>query len=152
MTGARRMPAITDDPVRSTDTGGLDRLEPVEQALENNGDLQPGEGRAEAEVVAEPEGEVGVRRPADVEGGRGGTECRLVAIGRGVEQQHRIAGGDVAAAEVGVDGGRAHERGHRRRPAQHLLDRGGNERSVGLQRDATASADSARATMPPEIE
>src|SRR5690606_15537433 len=76
------------------------------------------------------EGQVLVRVPGDVEG-VGVGEHGVVPVGGRVQQQERVARGDLASAEDGVPGGGAGhvlDRGH---PAQHLLDRGGDAGRVG---------------------
>ena len=83
-----------------------------QQALDHDPELQAGQLVAQAEVGAEAEGHVRVRAAGDVEG-VGVVEDRLVAVGRGVEQEQLLAGPDGGAAELDVAGGRP----------GHVLDR-----------------------------
>ena len=67
----------------------------VEQVLEHDPDLHAGQVGAEAEVgAAAAEGDVGVGVAPDVEG-VGVVEDALVAVGRGVEEDDLVAGGDL---------------------------------------------------------
>ncbi len=87
----------------------------AEQLPEDGADLHAGEVGAEAEVPAEPEGEVaGGVLPADVEAERVG-EHLVVAVGRRVGEVEQVAGleRDVAQRERLLAG--AHEVLHRRR-------------------------------------
>ena len=67
------------------------------------------------------------------EGPGAGPELGLIAVGGGVDQEHRVAGRDGGAAQLGVRHGGAQERGDRGGPAQDLLDRGGDQRGVGRE-------------------
>jgi hypothetical protein len=79
-----------------------------------------------------PERQVRVWVAADVETVRIG-EGGFVAVGRGERDDHLVAGPDVLPAEVAVGGGGPAERHDRRPPAQHLLDRAGQQRRVRAQ-------------------
>ena len=70
-----------------------------------------------------PKREVRVRVAADVELHRA-VEDELVAVGRALPDEHLVARRDGVAAELGGRGRGAPLRRRRRRPAQHLLDRG----------------------------
>ena len=69
---------------------------------------------------------------ADVEG-LGVDEDRLVAVRRRVEQEHVLPGADGLAVELDVTCGRAVHVLDGRHPAQHLLDRSGQQRPVPTQ-------------------
>ena len=60
-------------------------------------------------------------------------EHRFVAIARPVKQRHTVAGLDRLAAHHSIFCAGAHEMLHRRRPAQHLLDRLRDQRRIGFQ-------------------
>ena len=103
-------------------TGGRDRRHPVEQAVEDEGDLEPGQVGPEAEVVAGAEGQVRVGAPPYVEGERIG-EGPLVEVAPPATTArpcHPAGSPPVPFDRVRrraavVDG--------RGRPAEHLLDR-----------------------------
>ena len=80
--------------------GEADVVHPVEDALEADPALDPGERAAGAGVGAAPEGDVGLGvGPVDAELGRA-LEAPRVAVGGAVEQHHRGAGRDVDAADA----------------------------------------------------
>ena len=83
---ARRRTASASRPARRPARSSAARQQLGEHGL----DLHPGEHGAEAVVHAEPEGEVLVRRAADVEAERVG-EHLLVPVGRRVRQQDGVA-------------------------------------------------------------
>ncbi len=71
----------------------------------------------------------GLGSRVDVEGVGVGEDV-LVPVGRGVEEDDLVAGGDLGAAQRGVDHGRAAEVHDGRDEAQHLLDGTGQEAAV----------------------
>src|SRR5207244_9580229 len=103
--------------------------EAPEQLLEHDLDLEPREVRPQAEVVAEAEGEVLVRRSADVEPVRV-REDVLVPVGRAVPEGHLVVLTDRLAVELRVVRHRAAEVHEGRDPAEHLLDGGVEERGI----------------------
>ena len=133
VSGADLMPEITDEPLCTTGPATSRRRHRCGDALEHHGQLEAGQRGTEAEVRAVAEGHVVVRRAAHVEGAGGRAELGLVAVGGRVDQEQRVTGGDRRAAELGVGDRGAHERRHRRGPAQHLLDGGREQRRVGGQ-------------------
>ena len=85
----------------------FDRREAVEQLLQDDPAFEPCEGRAEAEVVAEPERHVWVRIATHVEVAGVGTEDVLVTIRGSEEQQQwltlvRSAGPPSSVSHVAV--------------------------------------------------
>jgi hypothetical protein len=97
-------------------------LDALEQLREQDAQLEPRQRGAQAEVLADAEGEVRVRGAVDAEGVRIG-EHLFVAVRGGVEHRHRLALRDALAAQRVVGGGGAREVDHRRGPAQDLLHR-----------------------------
>src|SRR5216684_2532477 len=59
-------------PLAARLTGELDRREPVEELGEEHPSLEPGEVDTEAEVLGDPERQMGIRIPFDVEAVRVG--------------------------------------------------------------------------------
>ena len=106
--------------------GQLDVLDGGEQFGEQQAQGEPGEVRSEAEVLADSEGELRVRRAVDVEG-VGVVEYRRIAVRPGVPHQHLVALRDLLASDLDVGGGRSTEVMDRRLPTQYLLDRQRNE-------------------------
>ena len=102
VSGAERMPEITDEPLRTTAPATSRRENRDDHAGQHHGQLEAGQRRAEAEVGPVAEGDVVVGGAADVERAGGGAELRLVAVGRRVEQQQRIAGGRCATPPSSV--------------------------------------------------
>src|SRR5262249_45235621 len=89
----------------------LAALEAEQELREDRAQLEPGDVRAEAHVLAHAEGEVAVRAAVDAE--REGVAVHLlVAVRRGVEEGERIAGADLRPAELDVGGRRAREVHH----------------------------------------
>ena len=80
---------------RSTGPDHLERLQTREQVAEDRLELDAGDVRAHAEVLAEAEREVRVRTPIDAEGERI-FEHLLVAVGRREVQRDLLAGADRA--------------------------------------------------------
>ena len=107
---------------------GRRRSEPFEHGVQ----LEPGEAGAEAEVGAEAEREVVVRRTLDVEAVRL-VELRFVEVRRLVQEQNLVAGAEPLALELDVAGDRAVHVLDRRDPAQHLFDGGGEQPEVVQQ-------------------
>src|SRR5262249_43977278 len=103
--------------------GALPERTPGEELLEEHTRLETSEVRAQAEVLPEAQGDVRLDGAREVEPIGVLTPDRLVAIGRGVEHHHRIAGPDRPAVHLGVPGGAAEEVADRRRHAEKLLDR-----------------------------
>ncbi len=97
-----------------------------QEAFEHDLELQAGQLVAQAEVGAEAEGHVRVGAAGDVEG-VGLVEDGLVAVGRGVEEEQLLALADGGVAQLDVAGGRAGHVLDGRHPAQHLLDRTGQQ-------------------------
>ena len=126
-------------------------LEPVEQLGEHDPRLEAGQRRPQAEVGPEAEAHVRVGVAVDAQPVGVGAEHLLVPVGRGVDQQHRVALGDRHAPDGGGRGGRAHERDDRRRPAQQLLDGAREERPVGPQRRPLVRGARPGPPGPPEI-
>ena len=110
------------------------RVEAVEELVQDDPALESGQCRPEAEVRSEAETHVRVGMAVDAQLAGVGPEHLLVPVGRGVDQQDRVAGGHLDATDGG--GGRrgAHERDHGGRPAQQLLDGGRDEGPIRLQR------------------
>ena len=136
-TGSDRMPATVVD----EHTLGRARHRVVgvarQQLLHEDPRLEPGQAGPEADVLAEPEGEVHrVDRSPDVEDRRVLPEDPLVSVGRGVEHAEVVALAHRRPGDDHVLAGGAAERVHRRDPAQALLHRAGNERGVRGQRGA----------------
>src|SRR5581483_7357137 len=116
--------------------GGVNQLgvgQLLEQLLEQHAQLEAGQAGAQAEVGAEPERHVLVRRAADVERRRVG-EHGLVAVGRRVEEQQLLALRDHLTAQLGVGHGGAGHVLDGADPPQHLLDGGAEQAAVGDQR------------------
>ena len=113
--------------------GEPDVVQPVEERRERRAQFGAGEPRADAEVVAEAEGEVlGRVRPFDVEL-VGPLELRCVTVGRGVAHHHRSVGRDLGTGDRGRARGRAPEAGHRAVEAQALVDEVVEQAPVGPQ-------------------
>jgi len=94
----------------------------VGEYVEHHLQLQPGEVRPDAVVGATgPEGDVGVRRPSDVEA-QWFVEDLLVEVGRGEVEGHPLTSRHRVAADLGVHEGGALESDSRRGPAQDLVD------------------------------
>ena len=129
-TGAREMPAITNDAVRSTSPAGSSAVKRSSSASSMAEISMRASAAPRQKCGPKPSATswFGSRPTSNCVGVR--TELVLVAVGRRVEQQQRIAGRDLDAADLGVAGGGAHERDHRRGPAQHLLGRGVEQRAV----------------------
>ena len=122
--GADRIPEMTDDPLRRTGAATARRSPARRHALQHHRELEAGEGGAEAEVRAVAERHVVVRRATDVEGARRRAERRPRP--GSPTRRGRSSGSPAAIAtppELGVVDRGAQERGDRRRPTQHLLDR-----------------------------
>ena len=99
-----------------------------QQLLEEHPALEPGQARAEAHVLAEPEGQVrDVGSTGDVEAAGRGTEGRPVPVGRGVEHHHEGPGGHRGAGQLHVHHGRPSEGLDRGHPPQQLLDGPGQQ-------------------------
>ena len=126
--GSRRTGQVADAGVlvRAGPLDRADRLdgrEPIEQHVEHQPDLEPGEVGAEAEVRAVPEGQVAVRGAARCRSVNGSGNCRSSKL---ADPHHSVTLSPAAiglAAELGVAGGGAAVVGGGRRPPQHLLDR-----------------------------
>ena len=113
--------------------GQADVAHPVEDALEADPALGPGERAAGAGVGAAPEGDVGLGvGPVDAELVRA-LEAPGVAVGGAVEQHHRRAGLDVDAADRRGAPGEAEVGLHRALDPQHLLEEVGDPVVVGPQ-------------------
>ncbi len=132
-TGMCFTPLMKLERSRSTSAVEPDVGHPVEEAVEHDPDLHAGQVGPQAEVgTPATEGHVVVGGPPDVERVRIG-EDRLVPVGRDVPEDDLVPFGDLLVADHHVGGGcpaEVHDRGD---VAQHLLDRGGQERPVGLQ-------------------
>src|SRR5438445_949360 len=112
--------------------GELDVGQAAEQLLEHDPDLQAREVGAEAEVGADPEAEVVVRMPSDVEAvGMG--EVLLVAVRGAVPERHPLVFADGLAVDLRVVHRGAHEVHDRGDPAHHLVHRGREERRVAQE-------------------
>src|SRR5581483_5747585 len=103
--------------------GESDVRQPAEQLLEHDLDLEPREVRAETEVRPDPETQVIVRLPADVEH-VAVWEDRFVAVRGPVPERHALVLADLAPAELHVAHRGPDEVHDGRHPAHHLLDRG----------------------------
>src|SRR5262245_63241426 len=110
----------------------LDRLDARQQVLVGHDELEPGQVRPEAHVLAHAEAEVPVRIAVDAELERR-VEDLLVAVRRRVEERERLALADALAAELVVLGGGAREVDDRGHPANDLLDGRGEEVRAALQ-------------------
>src|SRR5690606_8558857 len=98
-------PADAGVPVAAGPLHGLGHAagrEAGEQLREDGADREPGEARAEAEVDALTEPEVGVGGAGDVEDVRIGA-LRPGPVGRPLPDQHLVAGADPLPAELAVD-------------------------------------------------
>ena len=113
-------------------TGEFDRGDPRYQFGEETVHLHAGQCGAQAEVHAVAEGQVLVGIATDVEAHRIGEDV-LVAVGRDIAQQYRLALGDLHTAHLGVGLGGAHELLDRHDAADHLLDRGAHQARILLQ-------------------
>ena len=103
--------------------------EALDQHAERHAALEPGEGRAEAEVDAVAEGDVPVRAAPDVEP-LGIRELGFVAVRRADPGDGRLAGPERLAADLSVFHHGPEHRLDRRAIAEHLLDRVGQEGGV----------------------
>ena len=102
----------------------------AQQHLEEHAGLEPGQLSPDARVLATAERDVRVRVAVDLEFLGVGAEDLLVAVGRAVEHDDRVALADALPADLDVGGrGPRHVR-HRAGPPQHLLDRAGDQRGV----------------------
>src|SRR3954468_1802956 len=100
---------------------GFDVREPLVDLGEDGAQLGAGQRRTEAVVrPAAAEADVAVRIPRDVEAPRV-VEGLVVAVGRVVEEDDLLAGGDRPAVQLDVARRGPAERKHRRRPAHELL-------------------------------
>ena len=124
--------------VRSTGPARDSGVEAVQQLAEDDPALQPGQRGPEAEVRPEAEAHVRIGMAVDPQLAGVGPEHLLVPVGRGVDQEHRIARRHRDAADGGGGRRRPHERDHRRRPAQQLLDGAREQRTIGPQAPPTA--------------
>src|SRR5206468_12676357 len=96
-------------------------LDAVEQAVEHDPRLQPGQVHAEAHVDTAGERDVGLPRAADVKPvGVGPTA--FVAIRRAHAHVDLRVGGDCLAADFDFRGGGSHDYGQRGFEAQALFD------------------------------
>ena len=102
----------------------------VEQQLERDAHLEPGEVHPEADVDAVAPRDVGLRRAEDVEA-VGIRITILVAVGRTEQRHDRRAGGDRNARQLRVAGGHARDDEQRRFPPNRLLDRLRDQRPIG---------------------
>ena len=149
-TGSALMPLMKFERSRRAGPALCEARHPGEQLLEHHPRLEPGEARAEAEVrTSGAERDVLVRCATDIEAVRVG-ELLFVAVRRRVPHGDLVALADRLARELGVGARGATEVDDRRDPAQHLLDRGGEEREVGWSR-ARSSGCSNSVSMPPVI-
>ena len=113
-------------------TRGLDLDQALGQLAEENAQLEPREVGSQAEVFPDAEGQmaVGLTIHPEREGLR---EHLLVAIGRGIEEAHRLTGADLLPSQLEVLGGRAAELDHGRGPAHDLLHRNRDELGIPPQ-------------------
>ena len=102
-------------------------VDPLPESIEEGADLQTGQRGAEAEVGAEAERDVMVRRAGEVEG-LGVVEMGRIPIRGTVGQQHLLALADGAAVELDIFGGGTAEVVDRGDPADELF---GGDLDVG---------------------
>ena len=132
-TGRRLIPLKKFDRSRSGGPASSMSDRARQQLLEDDPHLHLRQVRAHAVMdAARPEGHVRVRRAADVEP-VGLLEHRLVAVAGDEPGRDLVAGLDLGLGQLGVDGRRAAEVVHGRRPAQHLLGGGLAERRIVAQ-------------------
>src|SRR5450631_744868 len=115
--------AAVDDRGQTLDRSRhLERLQPRQQVTENRLELDPGDVRAHAEVLAEAEREMRVRAAIDSELERV-VEHLLVAVRRREVQRNLLARVDRGPPHLAILGGGAREVADRADPAQDLLHR-----------------------------
>ena len=107
----------------------FDRLDALGELAPEDAQVHAREVRAQAEVFAHAEAEVRVRVAVDAEH-VGVREHVLVAVGRRVEERHRVSGADPAAAQLVVLRRGAREVVDGRGPAHDLVGRGADQRGV----------------------
>jgi hypothetical protein len=83
-------------------------------------------------MCPEPEGDVPVGRPADIEP-VGVREDALVAVSGADPGHDGVPGAQPDACQLGIGDGVAHEMPGRGDPSQSLLDSGGDQRGVSCQ-------------------
>ena len=103
----------------------------VEDALDADPALGPGQRAARAGVGTPPEGDVGLGVGAVGPELGGALELPRVAVGRAVEQHDRGAGGDLDTADRRRAAGQAEVGLHRALDPQHLLEEVGDPVAVG---------------------
>src|SRR5882757_6978494 len=94
--------------------------------------FEPGQIRAETEMLADAERDVLIGITGDVEGIRI-TEDALIAIGRWIEQRKVVAGANLLSAELDIFSRLAGELNHWRSPSQDFLDRGRDQRWIAFE-------------------
>lgn len=101
--------------------------------MQRNPCFQPGQWRAETEVDAVAEGQMGIRTAGHVEDVRSGEAGGITVGGTQVHHQQGV-GRDLMAAEHHRPGGAPSQLGEGRQPAQYLLDGGRQPAGVPAQR------------------